>query len=367
MLNFPRPRGRSLPRPLPAWRQGKALNQWFAIAGTAGAAGARLDQYCGCAKVGTFWVSPAAGGHVTLDNRVCAIDLAADSPTWSQRKAASSSPANGAPYYSDGRPIAGHYYASAFGINDHQVMRPGIRFSGTDQVPFDKVDVFDLSTNQWAGVVPDSPGTSGSGYADVSPSGYFPVAQDHEGNLWCILHSNGNVAKYTVATNTWSQPAMANKVAANVRSPWALDTKRNQLFGLAWADGEGSGTGLRAVQLDYQAGTQRAITFSSGSSAAVAAFTADAPQYGGMDYDPINDRFLFFSGDENTVPVIYAVTPNGGTEWDMAVVTFGGATLPAVAGGSGLTKRLAYFPEFKCFAIMPDPLNADIYVLPLAN
>lgn len=346
---------------LPAWLSGQALNTWFQIANTNGAGGAFLDEgFGGLAQVGTKWVSLANGGHTTWDNRVTSIDLSQDVPAWTVLKAASAATQNNVAYYTDGKPSGTHTYSSVFGLSATKAIRPGSRYTAPDQVPFDTVDVFDLTTNQWAGVVPDAPGTSGSGYANVTPSGYFPVAQDHNGDLWCVLHTNGNVAKYTVSTNTWSQPAMSAQVSPNVRYPWALDTVRNQLFGLTWGDGEGSGTGIRAVQLDYLAGTQRTITFSAGSVTSVNQFTADAPQYAGMTYDPVNDRFLFYSN--GTAGRVYVVKPNAGTTWDMSILSASGA-LPATV--APLVKRFAYFPELRGVACLPSD-NGNIYFMRLA-
>lgn len=201
------------PLSLPTWLSAIAVGQWGAIAGTSGAAGARLNAFSGLGKQGTKWVSACAGGHGDgLDNRVVSIDLSANAPAWSVLKAASASGTNDVNYYSDGKPASRHTYHSIFGISGNRVMLPGLRFTYNGSLVADVVDAFDLDDSQWVGVVPDSPGTSGSGLANVSPTGYYPVAQDGNGDLWCILHSNGNVAKYTVATNTWSQPSMSSQV-----------------------------------------------------------------------------------------------------------------------------------------------------------
>ena len=346
---------------MPAWLAGQALNTWFAITGTSGAGGASLNAFSGLGQLGTKWVSACSGGHGDgLDNRVTTIDLSADTPAWATLKAASSGGASDIAYYSDGKPASRHTYHSIFGVTGNRIVLPGLRFTAGGAYTFDTNDAFNLTTNQWVGVVPDSPGTSGSGLANVSPSGYYPVAQDHNGDLWCVLYSNGNVAKYAVATNTWSQPTMTNKVASNVRYPWSLDTTRNQLFGLCWGDGEGAPdqTGIRAVVLDYVAGTQRAISFSAGSSAAVTQFTSDKPEYPGMDYDPINDRFLFCTGTGR----VYIVHPNSGTTWDLSIQS-GAGSLPSVS--APVCKKVAYFPALKVIAVMPD-VNQNIYCMRLA-
>lgn len=343
----------------PTWANTLTLGQWGEISGTSGALGIKLNAYCGLAKLGSRWVSAATGGHDDSDdNSVVYIDLKANSPTWIQRKAPSTSTTPNVAYYADGKPSSRHTYFTTFGIEEsNSVLLPGMRFGYGPAPHADSVDEFDFDTNQWRGIVPDAPGISGSGLADVSPPGYYPVVVDHLGNFWCILHTNGNISKYNKTTNTWSQPAMANKVAPNVRYPWALDTRRNQCFGLAWADGEGAGTGpdlvMRAVVLDYTAGTQRAITFDAGSTSAVNQFITDKPAYAGMDYDPINDRFLFLSSEVGKNRV-FIITPNGTNVWSMSIQT-GAGTLPV---GVNMVKKFTYFENLgggvSGFACIPD-------------
>jgi len=351
--------GMAAPDVLPAWLAAMTVGQWGAIANTGGAGGAHLVDAGGLARSGNRWIAAASGGQGgSPDNRVTAIDLSADVPAWSVLKPTSVVGAANIAYYSDGKPAARHTFHSIFSVAGNRVMLPGLRYAFGDGNTYDFVDAFDLATNQWVGVVADSPGTSGSGLANVTPSGFYPVAQDAGGDLWCVLHTTGDVAKYTVATNSWSQPAMA-KVSPNVRYPWALDSTRNQLFGLAWGDGEEGGTGLRAVVLAGAA--QTAISFSPG--AALTQWLAEQPAYAAMDYDPLNDRFLFYSGRGAGAGRVYVITPNAGTTWSIAIQS--GAGTLAGTNGTRLVRRLAYFPALKGFACMPDP-NGNVYFLRLA-
>lgn len=356
-MNFPRVRSRTrtVPFVVPAYLAAQPLNTWFEVTGTDGAGGAVLNEYSGLARVDNKWVAAGAGGHSASDNRVVSIDLGADAPTWSLLKAASGSAQQDVAYYVDGKPSSSHTYHQTHGISGNRVMNVGRRVP-YGQGDFNAVDAFDLTTNQWVGVVPDAPGTSGSGFANVSPSGYYAQTQDANGDLWCVLHSNGNVAKYTVATNSWSQPTMANQVAANVRYPWALDTLRGQNFGLAWGDGEGVSSGVRAVVLTPT--TQIEISFNA--SSALTQFQSDAPMYAGMDYDAHNDRFLFYSTSGTNR--VYVITPNAGTTWDMSILSASGA-LPAST--RPLVKKLAYFPVLKTVFLMLDQAS-NIYALRVA-
>lgn len=347
--------------PVPAWLRVAGLHEWVEIEGTESAGGALIDAYSGFALTpGGVIVIAGAGGHGTgsADNRVVSLGLMVDSPEWTQRVAPSASNATlGQAYNSDGLPKAAHRYANIHHIAAlDQVLLFGGRYDISNDT-HNKTDAVEMAPWRWRGVVPGSPGTSGSGLADPSPSGYLPVAVDANGHLWCILHSNGTVAKYDPVADTWSQPAMAATVSPNVRSPWALDTTRGVLFGLCWADGEGSGIGMRAVVMDGS--TQTAISFNA--SAAYTQWLADTPEYAGMDYDPENDRFLFYDGRSTRAGRVYAITPNGGTTWDMSILSIAGSP-PGATGANGVHSRWRYVPALKGFVLLPEAASNLFFV-----
>lgn len=346
-------RGGNAPAPTgPAWYSAHpAINEWFSISGTSGGGGALLNAYSGFAVTASgVIVAAAAGGHGTgsVNNRVVSLNLMADSPTWVQRIASSASHTVGTTgYEADGKPKGRHVYHSIFSCDAvGKVILTGMRFD-LEQNTGDYLDAVDTSAWAWSGA---------GALANVSPSGRYCNAQDSNGDLWCV--SGANTTKYSVATNTWSTPSITTP-GPNVRYPWALDTQRNQFFGLCWGDSEGSGTGVNAC---VQNGTtQKTITFNS--SSAYAQFQADVPTYAGMDYDPINDRFLWLSMDHPTR--VYVITPNAGTVWDMSLLILGGgsAVLPSVS--YPLVKKLIYVPGLKGFICMPDA-TANLYFLKVA-
>jgi len=352
--------------PLPAWRVNAPLNEFIEISGTSGAGGAAIDAFSGIAIVGTKIVIAAAGGHGSgLDNRVVSLDLSQNSPSWTTRMESSVSGTNDVAYYADGKPASRHTYHFIHTIPGNKVLLGGCRFTFNGALDLNTVDAFDLDTDTWDGIVAGSPGTSGSGYTSLTPSGYYLAAQDGDGNLWSFLHTTGATAKYTVATNTWSTP-IASPVSPSVRYPWAWDSPRNQLFGLSCGDGEGSASDIRAIKQNGT--TQTAITFSAGSAAAVAEFESDAPQYAAMDYDAPNDRFLFYECYSDTKKM-FAITPNAGTEWDMEILNIGGAVTPTAAPGTkgafnfaGVQNRFKYLPNYGGFILLSRS-SANLYFL----
>ena len=349
---------------VPTWASGATLNAWTEIAGTSGAGGAAVDAFSGWALVGTKVVIACAGGHGSgHDNRVVSCDLSANSPSWTTLMAASASGTNDAAYYSDGKPCSRHTYHSIHAITGNKVLLGGVRFTYNGGQAFYNLDAFDLDTNTWDGVVPGSPGTSGSGYAAQSPSGAYTSAQDGDGNLWWI--GSAAVAKYTVSTNTWSSPSITGAVTDNVRYPWAWDSARSQLFGLCWADGEGSGTGLRAMRQNGT--TQAAISFNA--SSALTDLIADAPEYAAMGYEPTLDKFLFYEGHDTRAGRVYVITPNDTTTWDVSVLSTTGtptATFGTKAGQnySGVQNRFSYisFGSVAGFVMLPRA-SSNLYFL----
>jgi hypothetical protein len=78
------------------------------------------------------------------------------------------------------------------------------------------------------------------------------------------------------------------------------------------------------------------ISVTINASAAYTQFQADAPTYAAMDYDPDNDRFLFYCGQGAGAGRVYVVTPNATNAWDMSILALGpGSVTPPYSFGDG--------------------------------
>ena len=340
----------------PAWLAGKPLHEWFAIAGTGGAGGAPVNAYSGMTVKGSSSevIIAAAGGHGdSSDNRVVSIDLRADAPAWILRHAASPTPAIDMPYNPDGQPSSRHtYHSTQFVEAVDRVMLIGCRFTYPGAHEFPTVDGFNLNTNTW-----DPAGT----YASVpAGGGYGVVKETTTGNVWTY-----GLKKWTAATNTWSSP-ITTSAALGVRFPYAFDAKRNQLFGLDFGDGQGfDAPVVSAVRIPVGGSQSIQVTFNA--SAALTQFNADAPTYSGMDYDPDNDRFLFYCGQGSGAGRIYVITPNDGNVWDMSLYAFGaGSTPPPATGGAGVNNRFQYLPNLKGFVLLSNAAD-NLYFIRTSN
>jgi hypothetical protein len=284
-------------------------------------------------------IAATGGHHDGSDNRVISLPLADDAPAWVTRKGPSAVVAEDVSHYADGLPASRHLYHSIHVIESlHRVFLFGAEFTYGSAFTFPDVDAFDLNSNAWDPAGTWAPVPNGGGYGAVRIRGSEDVL------------TNG-FALWSAATQTWSQPAIASS-GDNVRWPIAHDSKRNQLFSLQWADGQGYGDmKLNASKFALPLMAQVSITFND--SPALTQFKSDLPTYAGMDYDPDNDRFLFYCGQAGMEGRIYVVTPNATTTWDMSILQLGpGSVPPPAVSGAGVLSRFRYVPALKGLVLL---------------
>lgn len=326
----------------PAWLAGKPLNTWFPIEGSKGACGAPVDAYSGMTikeKTSEIFIA-AAGGHGDSNNNcVVSIDLRADAPAWVLRHKQSAECTQNTPYNPDGQPASRHTYASTQYVDSiDRVMLFGMRFSWPGAHEFPTVDGFDPVKNEW-----DKAGT----YADLPKgAGYGVVKNSITGDIW-----THGLWKWSAATKTWSNP-ITKRAPKGVRFPYAFDSKRNQIFGLNFGDGQGYGDKeIIAVRVPVDGKESIQVTFKD--SDAVKQFVKDEPTYSGMDYDPDNDRFLFYCGQAAGAGRVFVIKPNETNVWEMSLFAFGpGSATPPDAGGAGINNRFRYLPQLKGFVLL---------------
>jgi hypothetical protein len=354
-----------IPQGVPLWRQGMAVGEVKAIPGSAFAIpGVDLDviDAWGCLALidgtGTL-VSAANGGHGdTYDNGVYSISLLADTTAWVTRIASSSfaSVVLDASYYTDGKPGSRHGYGYAHYIPQRgKVVLFGQRGTYSNGLDNYTVDAVDVNTWTWDGVVANSPGTSGSGYPNIT-AGHWGIARDSvTGNVYTQGNTRWNQASNTVET-------VSGYSTSTVYFPAAYDSTRQQFFCMGLGDGQGFGETFYARKWTASASASTTVTnITINSSSAYTQFLADSPEYAGMDYDPANGRFLFYDGRGSAAGRIYVITPNSGSAWDMSILTTAGDTLPATVS-AGINGRFKYVPALGGFFVMPSA-TAGIYFL----
>ena len=334
--------------------QAQPLNVWFAIPGTihAGSAAAPSDDptdpyassnrrlsYSGMGLRNSEIILAANGGHEDYSgNEVTSLDLAQDAPAWVLRSAASPSSAISmdVPYYSDGKPSPRHtYWSTIWSAQHNRLMLHYTRFVWGKGVSFGDSNGFNLDTNTW-----DAQGTWGT-------SNYTGGCADAQGNVYAIGMGYFSLNKWTSSTGVWSTVATYDE-AINF-NPVVFDPTRGHLFALAWGDGQGDGTGLNAIRI--AGNTKTNITFNA--SAALTQFKSDQPIYSAMEYDPVNDQYLFYEGGAGRTGRVYVVKPNSSAVWDLSILSLGaGSVLPDAAVGAGVFNRFKYVPALRGFVLM---------------
>lgn len=325
----------------PAWFAGSSLHQWIEIPSTAGAGGAALGAFSGIAynEATNEVLVAGAGGHLdSSDNRVVALRLTDDAPRWRLLLGGSTTVKMDVSHYPDGRPTSRHTYNTTHYIPQlNRVIMFGVRGAYGNAHSFPNVDGFNLATNSW------------------DPAGTFANAPvGHLGAVWIRATGevwSNNLARWSPVTKTWTLP-ITKRSGDQSRWPLAHDSSRNQIFSLQWADGMGYSTqALFASRVPVNGSEQISVKFNP--SPALTSFIADKPTYAGMDYDPHNDRFLFYCGQGVGAGRVYAVAPNAGNVWDMSILKLvPGATVPATPS-SGVSNRFRYIPALRGFLMIP--------------
>ena len=326
---------------MPSWLAGQPLNTWISIPGTSGAGGSAINAFSMfVVKQSTAeLVSAASGGHTdSYDNGVYSIRLTDNAPTWVTRKASSGLNEQSVLYYSDGLPTSRHTYQyNHYIASIDAVLMAGCRFGYGGAAPEGPgMDIFSLTTNQWLPryTYPDIPGIKS-----------FGVVKDGQGRVWT---STGQ--RFDPATSAWTTSG-----ATLPRYPSAYDPLRDQIFSLQCGNGEDGVQTVVSQKVACSTAAQATITFNA--SAALTQFTAAGAYYLGMDYDVPNDRFLATHQGEGGV--VYVITPNAGTIWDMSILSVSGAVS---AGAGGTNKKFQYISSLKGFALITQA-SSNIYFL----
>jgi hypothetical protein len=336
----------------PTWLQGQPLNRWIEIPGTSGAGGSAIDAYSGMAynEGSNEILIAAAGGHNdAADNRVVSLRLTDDAPKWQLRMASSTETQRDVAYYSDGKPSSRHIYQSMHYVPQvNRLIHFGLRAAFGNAFNFAKVDAFNLDTNTW-----DPQGT----WADAPPGEYGACLVRATGELWTT-----NLKRWSPRTRTWDAP-ITQRTRELVRWPMSHDSRRNQLFVLQWGEGQGfdGQLGMQASRVPLSGNQQFSVTFRS--SPALTQWLEEKPTYAAMDYDPDNDRFLFYSGQGAAAGRVYAIQIGEGSEpWDMSLLAVTPGITPVPVRDSGVHNRFRYVPALKGFVLLARR-DANLYFL----
>ncbi|MDI1444080.1 hypothetical protein [Polyangium sp. 6x1] len=157
----------------------------------------------------------------------------------------------------------------------------------------------------------------------------------------------------------------------------AWDSKRNQLVSLGFGDGWGYGNfpTLNAYTIDATGTTATPLTFNP--SPGLTQFLDDKPVNASFEYDPDNDRFLYFDarhdGDHGAPDDggrIFVIKPNATSTWDIEILPLGpGTKNPPQAIDAGIYSRFRYVPALKGFVYLQSAWyeSPDLYFIRTAE
>ncbi len=349
--------GRVMPQTRPAYLAGVAANEWKNIAGTTGADGNSIDAWCDFTinqLTGELLIALAGGHNDSYMTQVSGVFLLDAAPSWTsprRRNSVTLAESNyNFPYCDDGvTPSSRHTrYQTHYCPQRNRLIligSPSLYSTGLSSV---ESNGFDLATNQW-----DAPGTFPNG----ATTSTYGTAIDDNGNIWARSQ------RWNQATNTMVS------LPTTYANTSAFDTHRRQLFTLCKGNGQGYDTdtlGIVAKVIREDLSGWSTITFNS--SAAYTEFSSMPLDYSGMDYDPIRRRFLFYYGKGASQGVVYVITPNSGTVWDMSILSQGSNSMMPTAppvDGAGTNGRFKYHARLDAMILMPRR-DSDIFVLPLS-
>ncbi len=295
------------PQPFGGYPEGK-IRAWIGMA---------IDQ-----RSCTLW-SVANGGHNDYSgNEADAINLMANAPAWVQKAPPSMSVSDGQSYYPDGRPSARHtYYGPVISTIRNRYLIPGGVMYGSSGPTRENMDGFDIVNNVY-----DPAGTYPSEPIPLFAGGASSVLDPRNDNIY--FSSNGSLAKWTQATNTWTMLTSSFPIGA-IYQATAWDSKRNLavFFSNAQYDSQ------KAVQYSPDAGTTTQRTYSGPNASA-----PNSPGGDGITYVPSLDAFLVHKGEHGGV--VYKIDAN-----TFNVTTFsstGGSNAPGLADESGCSNCTAH-------------------------
>lgn len=346
---------------IPAWVLDSAVDQIVEISGTTHAGSSAdptddpQDAFCRSNKrlsygnvsiAGTELVLAATGGHGDYSgNEVTGIDLASDFPSWTLRKARTTTISNNVDTNTDDdTPTSRHHYNSThYSTTLSRLMLHRTRAVYADASGSGRSFGYNLSNDTW-----DASTTYGT-------SNQSAGCRDSSDNCWSISNDSGHhLYKWTPATNTWAA-TYTNGAGTGPGNTIVYDSVNDRLFAVTWGNGEATGTGTVA-SIYTSGGTVK--TDLSVTGAGVSAFEASTPAYASLVFDPDGERFLFLAEGATT---IYQMTISGTTLTITALSTTG-SSLPASVYSHG---RMAYVSQFKAVVFMPAG-NANLYAMRVA-
>ncbi|MFY9514098.1 MAG: hypothetical protein WAQ05_24300 [Rubrivivax sp.] len=352
---------------VPAWLQGKPVGQWGQISGTT--APNELKDYCGLAWIDDVsqlrCISAAAGGHGgnLTNNRVMALRLDVDTPSWNTLRAAddaSSYATTGlvSAYLNSNKPAPRHTYTDVNYIPELGRVVVGGRFWGSGAADWLVQDGFRLSDNNW-----DAAGA----FANRPNQGPYLCARDPSTGTWYSTTGYKFAPGTTPAASSYSAFTLSGAATVGAIGS-AFDSKRRVIYHLSTGNGFSytNSFTVNSCVIDPATGAKTAIAFNA--SSALSDFQANANLFvtSALTYDASADCYYFYNGGDEGTHKVYRIKPNSGTTWDMSLVPVTGSKPSASLSLSvgGVNTKFYYVSRWRtCVLVVP---NQNVYFLRMA-
>ncbi len=313
----------------PAWLRGVPIGGWVELPNSAistvqpnplppfpfgGYPAGKITAWIGMAmdqRSCTLW-SVANGGHNDYSgNEADSINLLADAPAWVQKRAPTQNVGPGdQSYYPDGTPASRHsYYGPVISTIRNRYLIPGGVMYGSVGPTREVMDGFDLTNNVYdaAGTYPNEP-------IPLFAGGASSVLDPRNDNIY--FSSNGSLAKWTQATNTWTMLTSSFPIGA-IYQATAWDSKRNLAVFFSNPQYEPA----RAVTYAADSATTTVKTYSGAQAGVV-----NNPGGDGITYVPALDAFLMHKGEHGGL--VYRI--DAATFAATSFTTTGGTNAPGL-------------------------------------
>jgi len=229
----------------------------------------------------------------------------------------------------------------------------GASFTFPNSLSLPNVDCFDFDKKRWERK------QDAMTFAGLATAIYDPATHKVwvHGRHWD--NALGFLSEWNPVTDTWTKRSAAPSGVKQGSAP-ALDTLRHQLASLG--DEE-----LRIFDLK-QSGLLTPKLVALRGDTEILSMTR-----GGFAYDPVNDKYVAWSGDttKGVQPAdIYVIDP---ATWTSRRTKLGGARAPrspkqfSTGGTNGVYGRLAYVPSKGVFILINNQLDEDVFFFRLSS
>lgn len=278
------------------------------------------------------------GGHFAYGgNEIYAFDV--NTQKWMRLTNPSIPPAENTAYAADGGPVSRHTYdVLEYVASIDSFCSFGVPAPYSQSGLLNNTDCFNFNNLKWERKA-DTPATGYGSY-----SGYDPKT----GHVWVFAtQTRCTLNEWDPARNIWLQ--RSNKATCyDATKTAAIDPKRRKLVAVG-------GGATHVFDLPGSSSAARSSVSTKGETEIVRAKNP------GIDYDPVSDRFIAWSGGPN----IYSLNLDSLT-WALLTPSKANTVIPPAANSTGTYGRFRYIPSKNVFVVV-NSIDQNVYFYKVAT